>query len=225
MNFYLHHHVKRHIMMSNEFFETFIFENASFNRPPDTIRVEDIYTNYKDKQTYVDGIIHFYTSGEKLYCYDGIHRLITAEKLYKEGIHKMMTIDILYSSETIALHHFQQINNRVEVPNVVITTKTNDIYGIVDEFFKDKFKLHLSPSPRCKKPNICRDVFVERIKHLEGDILSELHKRNSKCAEYVKQNRTYLKKLKCTPKQLEKCDETGLYLFLFDDWLNPPISV
>ena len=220
---YLHHLVKRHMMMSNEFFETFTFENAAFNRRPDILRIEDIYMNYKDKQTYIDGVIHFYTLGEKLYCYDGIHRLLACEKLYKENIYKMMTIDILYSCETIALHHFQQINNRVEVPNVVISTKTNHIYEIVDEFFKDKFKHHLSASPRCKKPNICRDVFVERIKHLEGDILSELYKRNSKCAEYINQHRTNLKKLKCTMKQLEKCDETGLYLFLFEDWLNPPI--
>lgn len=216
---YLNFPVKRLTIMSNDFFNHYTYENAPFNRKMDRLRCEEICKTVRTQQDYIDGIIHIYFT-DKYYCYDGIHRLEASKHLYDEGIYKLLTIDIIECPEPIALNHFRQINNRVEVPDVIITAQNNDIYDIVDEFFTGGYASHLSPSPRCKKPNICRDVFVQKIKLLEGDILNELQMRNSKCAEYVKH-----KKLKCTEKQLQKCHSTGLYLFLFDDWINPPFLV
>jgi hypothetical protein len=75
----------------------------------------------------------------------------------------------------------------------------------------------LSPSARPIKPNINRDLFIQRIQSLEGtteEILYELHQINDKCRKYIGDG----KKIKCSPTQIGKCHKSGLYLFLFDEW-------
>lgn len=58
-----------------------IFKNWEKNRPPDEIRITQIYQYYLDNNLkIVPGVIYTWEKDNKLYIYDGIHRFLAAQK-------------------------------------------------------------------------------------------------------------------------------------------------
>jgi hypothetical protein len=192
-------------------------KNAPFNRPPDELRITEIMETYKERQTFVDGVIHVYRRGDEHICYDGIHRITAIMRLAADGIYRRFIYEVLDAPEEAAKIRFTNINNRVEVPDIFVSYNTDtDVYmevymEVFNRFFTDKYKSHLSASMRCQHPNINRDVFLNQIKEYKGtvdEILAILYENNEKIKQKIEAKPSLI-----TAKQLQKCRNTGLYLF------------
>jgi hypothetical protein len=208
---FMGYNVFLHLWNSRDF--NIKLKNAPFNRPPDEIRILQIMETYKERQTFVDGVIHVYRKGDEHICYDGIHRISAIMRLAEEGIYRNFIYEILDAPEEAAKIRFTNINNRVEVPDIFVSYNTDtDVYiEVFNRFFTDKYKSHLSASMRAQRPNINRDVFLNLIKEYKGtvdEILQILYAKNEEMKRKIE-----AKPAAITAKQLQKCRSTGLYLF------------
>jgi len=214
-----------------------------YNRPPDEIRVAEIY-EYINKNGSIDWIIYCtYVSkiGEmsKIEIYDGMHRILAIKKyidMYESTKNTRCPLrdyNILISiriNPTLGeiIDAFQNINKCVSIPDLYIdnsgiieeySNKKNIIEEITDDWVR-RFKVHFKPSKRTTIPNINRDNFIDIIDkiydHYTINSKNQLENILNDANLYIQNN---ILTIKCTEKALDKCKKTGCYLFIIKNIL------
>lgn len=194
-----------------------LFINWEKNRPPDNVRVDDIYNYYiKNDVDLIPGIIYAWINNGKLHVYDGIHRFLAALRCSKR---MYLILQIKDCDEQEIIDDFLNINKSISVPSVYLE-EGNVIKKLVCQNVTDmlckKYPSFVSPSKKPFVYNFNRDNFIEFISNLDIDfmrtnidlvIFNELLGLN-----YVAENFVKSKEIKC-PK---KCHFYKFYLFYLD---------
>lgn len=200
-----------------------IVKKWSRNRDPDMERVTDLLT-YISNGGYFPSMLHVAElQDEGLVCYDGNHRREALNSIVNPP---KVIIDVLINATQKDVYDaFEALNKSVQVPAIFFDEPTinttnvrEDILSIVKKY-ECKFKSHVSPSPRCHAPQFNRDMFVDNVykiwtafdgclsmKQIE-DALDNLNKLYSQ--ERICRSHSSYK-----PKIIQKCQESGLWLFI-----------
>lgn len=195
-----------------------IFKNWEKNRPPDEIRITQIYEYYLNNNLkIIPGVIYAWEKDMKLYIYDGIHRFLAAQKTNNNMTFLLQIRKTDKESEII--NDFLNLNKSICVPSVYLE-EGNIIKKLVCQSVADmlckKYPSFVSPSRKPYQYNFNRDNTVEFISTLNIDftrvnidllIFNELMGLNFVAQDFVKN-----KEINC-PK---KCHFNKFYLFYLD---------
>ena len=194
-----------------------LFVNWEKNRPPDEVRISEIYNHYNiNNVDLIPGIVYAWFNNGKLNIYDGIHRFIAALQCSKK---MSFILQIKKSSEQEIIEDFLNINKSISVPSVYLE-EGNVIKKLICQNVADmlckKYPTFVSPSRKPIIYNFNRDNIVEFISTLNIDfmrsnvdliIFNELLGLNFVAEEFVKS-----REMKC-PK---KCHYYKFYLFFLE---------
>lgn len=221
--------------------------NWSLNRPPDATRCEEIAKSVYNSRMPVDSMIYLsYNNKKQIFeILDGIHR-ITALKIIKRENSKPMDLIVpndygynndadswLFNSFIIVnlkfnasigelIQKFQMLNKGCPVPELYIKDNTEEKKTIIENIVKQYqklFKTHFSASQNPIIPNINRDKFVELLDNIY-DRYNITEETKSKIDELLTCANNFIREnipSKVSKKAIEKCAETGCYLFMLRD--------
>ena len=214
------------------------------NRPPDLARCPDIARGIFSAKKPIDSLFYIgYNNITQTFdILDGIHRVTALKIIKKENelpINLMDPNDFggnndatwLWTSDVLInirfnnsigelIETFQRLNRSNPVPDLYISnnshTKKTIIEDIVTEYYA-RYRSHFSSSINPNVPNINREQFI--------DILDKLYDKYKitednahKLSELLEGLNCYIQNnipRKTTQKTLDKCKETGCYLFLY----------
>lgn len=214
--------------------------NWKFNRPPDHVRCKEIAKHIFIKRPRIDWLFYAIGNVNSFSIIDGIHRFTAFKLIHTEN---SKPIDLLTPNEFVGnltwfyqqhilislrtntsegeeIDLFRQINMSNPVPDLYIQNTDYEKKCLIEETVKtwsDKFRAHFSATPRPNVPNVNRDRFIELL-----DFLCDKHGCNKNTNshrleellyEMNHQIRQNLPK-KISEKSLEKCTQTGCFLFL-----------
>jgi len=190
-----------------------------YNRPPDQDRVREIH-EYMKVSKRMDGMIYLASIGNDLVCYESNHR---REAL--RGLEDMcpILVDFLHNTtDDIVKEEFLRLNKAVSVPELYFSQNPEqlfaDLKAAVDEFC-ETYKKHKVNSNKPQRPNFNRDTVMDEFYRI-------IKETNIDVEEFVKRlckyNRKLLMKDKTglSPKIVEKCTESGLWLFAWSSKLD-----
>ena len=216
----------------------------SQNRPPDTLRIEEL-KRYIEKIDYVDGILYFANiSDEGLVCYDGNHRreaLNLINKSFKIFINVIESPSYRYLCDKFVslnkcvpvteLYLDLDINEEVSTTNdtqitPLIKKETNiskeQIKQVIQElakFYANKWKDHRKTSPNPNRPHFNWDSLQLRLKRIlekENKLTTLLSIESYK--SFIESYNTQIGLTKFTygisTKTIAKCDRNNCYIFL-----------
>lgn len=221
--------------------------NWSLNRPPDLLRCRDIAKYIYNSKLPVDSMIYLsYNNLHKTFeILDGIHRITALKIIKKENSNPMNLItpndfgynndaeNWLFNSHIIVnirfnapistlIQTFQNLNKSNPVPDLYINDNTKEKKTIIENITKQYqklFKSHFSTSQNPTVPNINREKFI--------DLLDKIYERyniteetKEKIDELLTNANNFIKNNipnKISKKAIEKCNETGCYLFILKD--------
>jgi hypothetical protein len=198
-------------------------------RPPDSLRIKEIYLHIK-REKYIDGIIYLYYDKQQncFFCYDGLHRLEALRTLINENYTDQLNILLSIRrnvSQGEIMDHFNSLNKCIPVPDIYTGIRNASIITTIESvvnLYVAKYPQHFSTSRNPNTPNENKDRLKDRLSFLienntteleldsEGNLISILETIN----EHVRNNIPR----KSTRKQLEKCQASGLYIFLMKEW-------
>jgi hypothetical protein len=217
--------------------------NWEYNRPPDMSRCPDIAKYIYNSKRSIDTLfcLHFNNNKKTFEVLDGIHRY-TALKLIKNENNKprdficpgdygsnndaqwlfdeYVLLNLRFNCPLgVLIEVFQSINKSNPVPELYIRDTTKEKRNIIETItnaWQINYKSHFSSHIKPNKPNINRDRFIELL-----DKIYDKYNINNE-NKFVLENlldhaNTYVRRnipKKITKSILEKCQETGCYLFL-----------
>lgn len=182
------------------------------NRPEDPIRIAEI-REWIQQSKRIDGVIYLACIENELVCYESNHRREALKGV--EGVHNIF-VDILWNAtDEDVKQEFLRLNKAVSVPELYISDEPvvgiSELKQFVDTFCRNYKKLQVS-SNRPQRPNFNRDMVTEE--------LYRILKEKKWSLDELTQNLTNLNremsmrdKSRLSPKILQKCEESGLWLF------------
>lgn len=240
----LHEYSDRHVIVKCNIKDLLKMpiQNWKFNRPPDSIRTNDIaLCIYHQKKAFDTMIYIDYNTNHNQYnVIDGIHRISALRKIYRENskppdyltgefgfngdaewlYNSFIILNIRFNhSDGELIDLFHSLNKCVPVPELYINTRDEDKTKIIESLAKNwarRYKTHFSPNQKPNRPNINRDNFI--------DILSEIYDKynfnsgsHKEFNELIEHTNTYISNnlpKKLTKHILHKCNLSGCYLFI-----------
>jgi hypothetical protein len=190
----------------------------------------------------IDWVFYGFTDKNKIILIDGIHRYSSLKYIDEENNKPIdlltplfgdngSSIEWLYANTIfIILRHnpslgciidwYQNINKSHPVPELYMQSTPEDKRKTIEAIVKEwitKYKSHFSPALRPIMGNTNRELFIElldkmydRLK-ITQSIISQLPDCLNNMNHYAKQHIP----IKCSEKIIEKCHQTGCYLFLY----------
>jgi hypothetical protein len=190
-----------------------------YNRPPDTDRVHEIHEYMKESKR-MDGVIYLASISDDLVCYESNHR---REALKGIDEMAMILVDFLpNATDTILKDEFTRLNKAVSVPELYFSQDPEQLFHdlkVAVDAFCETYKKHKVSTNKPQRPNFNRDIvmdeFYRTIKELHIDV-EEFIKR------LCQHNRRLMLKDKSglSQKTIEKCNESGLWLFAWSSKLD-----
>ena len=216
--------------------------NWKYNRPPDTIRCNEIGESIYNKKQETDWLIYMVYEKEVLHIIDGIHRFHSLQIIKRENSkpqdhltpnifgcnndadwlyekHLLISLRInITNGQTIDL--FQSLNKSNPVPELYMFDsdhqKRLNIETIVNEWMTS-FNSHFTASKNPNIPNMNRDRFIEIL-----DFVYTKYNLNNSTSYLLSEKLYELNgKLKQNPptkkvseNALEKSTKTGCFIFL-----------
>jgi hypothetical protein len=217
--------------------------NWERNRPPDISRCDEIATYIYSKHSVLDWLFYmtYDKITNKFSIIDGIHRYTALQIIKRENskppdficpntfgqnndaswlYEKYILISLRIEStlgEQVDL--FQSLNKCNPVPELYFENNNQIKREIIEEVVKEwtaRFKSHFSPNSKPNSPNINRDRFIEFLDFIYEKYKinkSNSHLLNDTLFEMNNTNRLNIPP-KTSAKIIEKCKQTGCYLFI-----------
>jgi hypothetical protein len=221
--------------------------NWSLNRPPDMFRCRDIAKSVYELKMPIDSMIYlsFNNLNQTFEVLDGIHRITALRIIRKENSAQLnlvvpndfghdndaeqwlfdsyIMVNIRFNTNIgVLIQTFQNLNKSNPVPELYINDNSKEKKQIIEDIVKQYqrlFKGHFSTSQNPTIPNINREKFI--------DILDKVYEKYNittetkhRIDEQLTQANTFIQNnipAKATKKALEKCTESGCYLFLLKE--------
>ena len=216
-------------------------DNWEYNRPPDLERCREIASAILQQKNAIDWVLHFaYDSVTKCFqVIDGIHRLYSLQM--KHEARKWLEDDLILINFKVDVSKgelvdwFHAINNSNPVPELYLKDTSQQKRECIEKItreWQEKYPQHFMST---KKPNIGHinrdrfmdvlDVLYEKYKKTHSKLISiedSLREKIQNKNQAIIENLPSLKKI--SPKTLEKCAQSGCYLFLYKaEWLSENI--
>lgn len=192
-----------------------------YNRPVDETRIAEIQVAM-DANEHVDGSIYMaFLRGTGFVHYEGGHR---ARALLETTGVRHVLVDMLWDVDDTRLsEEFKRLNKAISVPTLYID-ETNDtetrlqLEALVN-LYRKQYPAHVSNNGRPQRPNFNRDKL--------SDDLYRIHKEQSLPVDALvralddKNEELKLRdKSTLSPKIIEKCTKSGLWLFAWETTLH-----
>jgi len=197
-------------------------QNWEFNRPPDMIRIPEIAEQLK-KQNNVDGFIYLFKKDDKIYCYDGIHRMEALKMLKNEDKKYAVIVHyyLEYNEQKIKTK-FSTLNKCVPVPELY-TSAHKELYKRelienVVKYVSTKYSNMFKASHNPRIPHENRDNFTDKIQKVIEYIKNKDYNQIVTLIEDFNLRMRELKKIKLSQKQLDKCVENNCFIFTIKNW-------
>ena len=214
----------------------FKWSRWKYNRPPDMVRVREI-VEYIERGNSIDWLLYFIYSSNirdkmaSLSVYDGLHRMSAISEYIKQ-FEKQQDIRcplrdcvILISirinpTDGEILDAFQFINRSVPVPDPYMREyhiKIEIIEKVVEKW-QNKYTRHFKPTSKANIPNINRDAFIDIVSKLYDHY--DINEDTKKLERVLNRINNYMQDINVLPnntfseRALNKCKETGCYIFL-----------
>ncbi len=205
-----------------------IIKKWSRNRDPDMSRVQEMLIRVQNGG-YFPALLHLADLKEEgLVCYDGNHRREVLNHM-TSGIPRVI-VDLLTSATQRDVYDaFDALNKSVQVPAIYFedeqtTSRVKEEILELVKHYETRYKSHASSSPRCHAPQFNRDTFVENLhkiwKHFDNKVsIPEIQTALERLNELYSQGRLCKPHNSHKPRVIEKCRESGLWLFIDRDIL------
>lgn len=191
-----------------------------YNRPPDKDRVNEIH-NYMKVSGRMDGVIYLAYVENELVCYESNHR---REAL--KGLDSLadILVDVIWdTNDDVIKEEFIRLNKCVSVPELYIERKVEidqDYLRKVVNDFCETYKSHKTSSGKPQRPNFNRDNLLDDLYGILKENSITIDDLMLKLTDYNKQ--LLLKdKSRLTQKIIDKCSSSGLWLFAWNNRINP----
>ena len=189
------------------------------NRPADNDRVVEI-RNWMQTTKRMDGIIYIAYVNNELVCYESNHRREALVGI--EGMHHIL-VDILWDATDDSIKaEFQRLNKAVSVPDLYVEDTPIDsisqLTEVVKSFCENYKKLKVNTN-RPQRPHFNRDMLMDefyRIMRENKISIEELGQRLSQLNQIMSMR----DKSKLQTKVVQKCEESGLWLFAWSSKLE-----
>jgi hypothetical protein len=190
-----------------------------YNRPPDKERVAEIH-DFMNESKRMDGMLYVACVNKELVCYESNHRREALVGI--EGMNPIL-VDILWDATDESVKaEFLRLNKAVSVPELYVSEEASvdpkELIKMRDTFC-ETYKSHKSTSNHPNAPNFNSDMVM-------NEFLRIIQERKLSPSEFW----TRLMRLntimstrdrkKLTPKIIEKCERSGLWLFAWSRVLN-----
>ena len=189
------------------------------NRPPDKERITEIQS-FMNHSKRMDGMLYLACINKELVCYESNHRREALVGL--EGMHPIL-VDILWDATDESVKaEFLRLNKAVSVPELYVSEDTGIDTGDLIEMrnaFCAKFKLAKVSTGRPNAPNFNSDMILDEFHRLMKETKLTPNDLWDKLIHLNQQMSTRDRK-KLTPKIIEKCERSGLWLFAWSRRLN-----
>jgi hypothetical protein len=148
--------------------------------------------------------------------------------------HEIILLNIRFNaSDGDIVDLFKSLNKSCPVPELYLRDSKKDkkeaIEALVEKWMEGDYKPHFSPSRIAQRPNTSRDKMIDAL-DLIWDKYELTHETAAKLEELLEAANAAVKELieepagrrqeGVTQKMVEKCETTGLYLFLKRGWEN-----
>lgn len=188
-----------------------------FNRPVDESRISEI-REAMDVNAHVDGPLYVaFVRGDGFVHYEGGHRAVALHTT--TNVNHVM-VDMLWDvDDTRITEEFKRLNKAISVPTLYVSSERDtdvrvQLEAIVN-LYRKQYPTHVSNTGRPQRPNFNRDKLFEDLYRIHKErslpvdaLVDMLDKKNAECA-----NRD---SSKLSPKIVEKCKASGLWLFAHD---------
>jgi len=205
--------------VSVDHFNKMSIKRWKHNRPADQDRVKEIH-EWMSQSKRMDGIIYLAQINNDLVCYESNHRREALVGL--EGMN-LILVDILWNANNDMIKdEFVRINKAVSVPELYIENNpmdfVNDIQNLVKKFC-ERYKKLKTNTDRPHRPNFNRDLLINEftrvIREKGMDVEALTQRLETLNTELSRRDRS-----KLPPKVLQKCEESGLWLFAWSSKLD-----
>lgn len=218
--------------------------NWIHNRPPDLVRCHDIAKSIYTLRKPVDTMFYIvYNNIKKTFeIIDGIHRFTALQiirRANKEATDFLCPGDFgsnndadwLFQSYILVnirfntslgsiIETFTNLNKSNPVPDLYIRDVSEEKKRIIHDVankWQVKYRPHFSSNSKPNKPNVNRDRFIELLEHVydKYKVTEETKYVLEKLIEHANTNIRRNLPNKITQPCLDKCNETGCFLFLY----------
>jgi energy-converting hydrogenase A subunit M len=168
----------------------------------------------------MDGMIYLATIGDDLVCYESNHR---REAL--KGLEDMapILVDFLPNTTDDSLKdEFIRLNKAVSVPELYFSQDPEQLFRdlkvAVDDFC-DIYKKHKVSTNKPQRPNFNRDSLMDEFYRIIKELSIDVEEFITRLSRY---NRRLMLKEKTglSQKVIDKCNETGLWIFAWSSKLD-----
>lgn len=190
------------------------------NRPADEDRIKEIHEHMK-KSGRMDGILYIASINDELVCYESNHRRLALQGL--DSMTATVLVDVLWdTTNEIVKDEFIRLNKAVSVPELYFSDDPlkihNELKEMVDNFCKS-YKSHKVNTNKPQRPNFNRDMLMDEFDRVVRECsidVAELDKR------LIRYNQRLMNKPtdKLSQKIIDKCTESGLWLFAWSSKLD-----
>jgi len=239
----IYRYSSNHVLMKCAIADLFTtnIKKWKYNRPPDITRCREIAQFVHSRRPTIDWMFYaiYENSNDTIYLLDGLHRFTALKIIHDENkkpldfltpgefsgdISHILSQHVIISiridvTDGEAIDLFQQINKSNPVPELYLQNADQDKKTVIEDVaakWMTNYRGHFSTNPRPNVPNTNRDRFIEFLDSMyqKMELTRETgHKLNN---ELYKLNEHMLKNppAKLSAKTLEKCQQSGCYLFI-----------
>jgi len=190
-----------------------------YNRPPDEKRVLDIENEMKQSQR-MDGCLYLASVDNELVCYEGNHR---REALKHLQTCQPILVDMIWNADDDFLkREFARLNKAVSVPELYINTDLISIKSDIQDMVKElciRYPDHVSTKQKPQRPNFNRDSLTDNITRIIKEASIDVETFKYKIDGLNEKNK-HEDQSSLNPKMVKKCQETGLWLFIYSTHLD-----
>lgn len=217
--------------------------NWKHNRPPDLERIPDIARYIYNSKEPIDTMIYiaFNNQNNVFEVYDGIHRLSSLKLIKEENSKELnlitpgefgsnndaewlynqyMIINIRFNANFGKLYDaFKNLNKCQTVPDIYFRDSKKEKKELIERIANEwyvRYKSHFTSTNNPNNGHTNRNKFIELLDKLYDKYnIDEINKHVLQEVLDCANNRISEKLPKTTQKMLNKCRETGCYLFLY----------
>jgi len=190
-----------------------------YNRPPDQDRVAEIH-DFMNESKRMDGMLYIAYVNKELVCYESNHR--REELVGIEGMNPIL-VDILWDATDESVKaEFLRLNKAVSVPELYVSEEASvdptELIKMRDTFCETYKSLKVTTG-RPNAPNFNSDMVMNEFLR----IMQEKKLSPSEFWTRLMRLNTIMStrdRKKLTPKIIEKCERSGLWLFAWSRVLN-----
>ena len=190
-----------------------------YNRPPDQDRVAEIH-DFMNESKRMDGMLYIAYVNKELVCYESNHRREALVGI--EGMNPIL-VDILWDATDESVKaEFLRLNKAVSVPELYVSEEASvdptELIKMRDTFCETYKSLKVTTG-RPNAPNFNSDMVMNEFLR----IMQEKKLSPSEFWTRLMRLNTIMStrdRKKLTPKIIEKCERSGLWLFAWSRVLN-----